>query len=213
MIQIKKFIFNPVQVNTYVLFTENEECLIIDPGCYFEEEFKTLYKFIDENKLKPIGMIATHFHFDHLMGCAAIAKKYGIQLSGNAGYKLLFEHMDIKLQAELFGFEMEMPPLPKKELSDGDSIYLDKSELKVLYIPGHSPCCIALYCKAENFVLTGDILFNGSIGRTDLYMGDFDLLIHGIKQKLLVLKNETKVYPGHGDETTIGKEKHNNPYL
>jgi len=213
MIHIKKFTFNPVQVNTYVLYAENKECLIIDPGCYFESEFEMLYEFIEKNKLIPIGMVATHFHFDHLMGCASIAKKYGIKLSGNAGYKLLFEHMDIKLQAELFGFEMEIPPLPENLLNDGDLILLDKSVLKVLHIPGHSPCSIALYCKEENFVLAGDILFNGSIGRTDLYMGNTDLLLNGIKQKLLILDDKTKVYAGHGDETTIGKEKQSNPFL
>lgn len=213
MIKIKEFIFNPVQVNTYVLYSENKECLIIDPGCYFESEFITFYKFIEENELKPIGIIATHFHFDHLMGCAPIAKKYGIKLSGNAGYKLLFEHMDIGLQAELFGFEMEMPPLPETELKEGDILFLDKYELKVLHIPGHSPCGIALYCEEQKFVIVGDILFNGSIGRTDLYMGNSDTLLNGIKQKLLVLDNETKVYTGHGEETTIGKEKQSNPFL
>jgi len=213
MIQIKNFIFNPVQVNTYVLFAENNECLIIDPACYFESEFEMLYWFIEKNKLKPIGMVVSHFHFDHLMGCAAVSKKYGIGLWGNSGYKLLFERMDIKMQAELFGFDMEMPPLPEKELNDGDIIILDKTELKVLHIPGHSPCGIALYCKNENFVFVGDILFNGSIGRTDLYLGNMDLLLNGIKQKLLVLDDNTKVFTGHGDETSIGKEKQSNPYL
>lgn len=213
MIQIKKFIFNPIQVNTYVLYNEDKKCFIVDPGCYFDSEFTALYEFIESNELIPIGIIVTHFHFDHLMGCARLVKKYNISLSGHIGYKLLYEHMDVQKQAQFFDFEMEQPPLPESELKDGDIISLGNSKLKVIHVPGHSPCGIAIYSEEGKFVISGDILFEGSIGRTDLYLGDMDLLLSGIKQKLLTLDKEIIVYPGHGDNTTIGQEMLNNPFF
>lgn len=213
MIKIKDFVFNPIQVNTYVIYAENKDCYIIDPGCYYESEYAKLYAFIEENKLKPIGMIATHFHFDHLMGCAQISKRYNILLMGHGDYKLLFEHMDIKKQANMFDFDFDMPTMPERELSHGDKLLLGDNVIEVIHVPGHSPCGIALYCKEDKLLLTGDILFEGSIGRTDLYLGDMDLLVGGIRQKLLCLDDETKVYTGHGYDTTIGKERRSNPFL
>ena len=213
MIKIKDFVFNPIQVNTYVLYSENKDCIIIDPGCYYESEFEKLYKFIEENELNPVGMVATHFHFDHVMGCARVEKRYNISLMGHADYKLLFEQMDIKKQANMFDFDFEMPTMPKRELKHNDEILLGNNVIKVIHIPGHSPCGIALYLKEEKILLTGDILFEGSIGRTDLYLGDMDLLVGGITEKLLVLDDDTKVYTGHGYETTIGKERRSNPFL
>ncbi len=213
MILIKDFIFNPIQVNTYILYAENKDCIIVDPGCYYESEFNKLYTFIEENELKPVGMAATHFHFDHLMGSARIAKKYGISLMGHADYKLLYEHMDIKKQANMFEFDFEMPPDTKRELKHNDEIILGNNVIKVIHVPGHSPCGIALYIKEDNLLLSGDILFEGSIGRTDLYLGDTDLLVGGIKQKLLCLPDDTRVFTGHGYGTTIGKEKRTNPFL
>jgi hydroxyacylglutathione hydrolase len=212
MIQIKKFIFNPIQVNTYVLYNENK-CFIIDPGCYFDSEYTELYEFIESQKLIPVGIIITHFHFDHLMGCARIVKKYNISLSGHPGYKLLYEHMDVQKQAQFFDFEMEQPPLPERELHDDEIITLGNSKMKVIHIPGHSPCGIAIYSEEGKFVISGDILFEGSVGRTDLYLGDMDLLIKGIKQKLLTLDKETMVFPGHGNDTTIEQEIKNNPFF
>jgi len=213
MIQVKAFTFNPIQVNCYVISAENNECLIIDPSCYFGSEYKELFQFIKNRSLKPVGMIATHFHFDHVMGAVKVGKEYGIQLAGHEDYKLLFENFDLPTQIQFFDFEMEIPNPPEKLLKDGDIIHIGNEVLKVLHIPGHSPCGIALLCEQQNIVFSGDILFEGSIGRTDLYMGDSALLISGIQKKLLVLNENTVVYSGHGAFTTIGDEKRNNPFL
>jgi hydroxyacylglutathione hydrolase len=213
MIQIKSFVFNPIQVNTFVLYAENNECIIIDPGCYYKSEFEKLYAFIDESKLHPIAMIATHFHFDHVMGCAEIAKKYNIGLYGHKDYKLLFRQLDIKKQSMMFDFNFELPPFPEKALNDNDEIFLGTDIINVIHVPGHSPCGIALYIKESNMLLSGDILFDGSIGRSDLYMGDMDLLVSGIRSKILSLPDNTVVYCGHGFDTTIGKERISNPFL
>jgi glyoxylase-like metal-dependent hydrolase (beta-lactamase superfamily II) len=213
MIKVKEFIFNPIQVNTYVLYAENKDCLIVDPGCYADSEYLKLFNFIEENKLNPTGIVITHFHFDHVMGCAQVAKKYNITISGHADYKLLFEHMDVKKQAQMFDFDFEMPPLPKQELKHDDTIILGNNVIKIIHVPGHSPCGIALYIKEDKILLTGDILFDGSIGRSDLYLGDMSLLVTGIQKKLLCLEDDTKVYAGHGLSTTIGKEKRTNPFL
>jgi glyoxylase-like metal-dependent hydrolase (beta-lactamase superfamily II) len=213
MIKIKEFIFNPIQVNTYVLYAENNECIIVDPGCYTDAEYLKLYGFIEENNLKPVEIVITHFHFDHVMGCAQVSKKYNLTVSGHADYKLLFKHMDVKMQAQLFDFDFEMPPLPERELKHDDEIILGNNVIKVIHVPGHSPCGIALYVKEDKLLLTGDILFEGSIGRTDLYLGDMSLLVTGIQKKLLCLDDDTKVYSGHGYTTTIGKEKRTNPFF
>jgi glyoxylase-like metal-dependent hydrolase (beta-lactamase superfamily II) len=213
MIQVKSFVFNPIQVNTYVLYADNKDCYIIDPGCYFKSEYEKLYEFIESNELNPIGVIITHFHFDHLMGCADVVKRYNITVSGHVDYKLLFEQLDLKKQAKYFDFDFDMPPLPAIELHDGDLIKLGDHELQIFHIPGHSPCGIALYSKEGKFVIVGDILFDGSIGRTDLFMGNLDLLLNGIKTKLFVLDDEVRVLSGHGYETSIGKEKLTNPFM
>lgn len=213
MIKVKDFVFNPIQVNSYVIYAENKDCFIVDPGCNSESEFQKLFSFIEENELKPKGIIITHFHFDHVMGCAGVVRKYNLSISGHADYKLLFKHMDVKMQAQLFNFDFEMPPLPKHELKHDDEILLGNNVIKIIHVPGHSPCGIALYSEADKFVIVGDILFEGSIGRTDLYMGDTGLLIGGIQKKLFCLDDETKVYSGHGYTTTIGKEKRTNPFF
>lgn len=213
MIKIKEFTFNPIQVNCYVVYNENNDCIIIDPSCYFENEYNELEQFIVHNNLKPKELIATHFHFDHLMGVAKISKKYNIPLSGHQDYGILFEKLDLKTQIQYFDFDMEIPNPPAKLLKDGDVIKMGVDELKVIHVPGHSPCGIALYCKLQNILFSGDILFEGSIGRTDLYSGDYNLLVSGIQKKILVLPENTMVYPGHGASTTIGNEIRNNPFL
>jgi len=213
MIKIKEFTFNPIQVNCYVLYNEENKCVIVDPSCYFENEYKLLEQFIEDNNLIPVELIATHFHFDHLMGVSKISKKYNIKLSGHENYTLLFDKFNIKEQIQYFDFDMEIPNPPSKLLKEGDIVNIGSDMLEVIHVPGHSPCSIALYCKMQNMLFSGDILFDGSIGRTDFYCGDYNLLITGIKEKLLVLPENTMVYPGHGATTTIGTEIRNNPFL
>jgi len=213
MIKIKEFTFNPIQVNCYIIYNEQYECIIIDPSCYFEDECTLLQNYITNNNLCPKLSIATHFHFDHLMGASFVFKQYGIKLYGHKDYKLLFEKFDIKNQIQLFDFKMEMPNEPIVELEHGNNIKFGSETLEIIHVPGHSPCGIAVYCKNQNFLFSGDILFEDSIGRTDFYRGDYNLLISGIKEKLLILPDNTIVFPGHGNKTTIGKEKKYNPFL
>lgn len=213
MIKIKAFVFNPIQVNTYIISNENSECIIIDPGCYYRDEFEELTGYVEENRFVPLEMIATHFHFDHLMGAAVIAKKYNIELSGHEHYKLLYEQLDIRTQAQMFDFTFDMPPTPSKEFKHNDVIKFGHDEITVLHIPGHSPCSIALHLAKQKTVFSGDILFEGSIGRTDLYMGNTELLLGGIKEHLLTLDDDTLVLPGHGYKTSIGAERRHNPFL
>jgi len=147
------------------------------------------------------------------MGAAKVCSSYNIPLAGHKDYELLFKRFDISTQAMSFGFDVENPPLPSILLDEDYELELGNDKLKIIHIPGHSPCGIAIYSELNNFLIPGDILFHGSIGRTDLPGGNHNQLIEGIKAKLLVLNEETVVYPGHGPETTIKYEKWSNPFL
>jgi len=211
MLNIKKFTFNPVEVNAIILWDETLECVLIDPACYYPEEEIQLKQFIESNKLNPVRLLNTHGHFDHLMGNRFVKKTWGLksEIHGDDGYLVQIA----PAQAMKFGIEMHEQPACGNFLGDGELIAFGNSELKVIHVPGHSPGGVAFYCEAEQLLIAGDILFYRSIGRTDLPMGNFNLLISGIKEKLMVLNDTVKVYCGHGPETTIGSEKKNNPFL
>jgi hydroxyacylglutathione hydrolase len=211
MLNIKKFTFNPVEVNAIILWDETLECVLIDPACFYPEEEQHLKKFIESNKLKPVRLLNTHGHFDHLMGNSFIEKTWGLKSEIHQDDDYLVQHAET--QAMKFGIEMPSPPSSGRFFVDGELIRFGNSELKVIHVPGHSPGGVAFYSEADQLLISGDILFYGSIGRTDLPMGNFNLLISGIKEKLMVLDDKVKVYCGHGPETTIGNEKKNNPYL
>jgi hydroxyacylglutathione hydrolase len=211
MIRIKIFVFNAFQENTYLLFDETKHCLIIDPGCNTQKEKKVLADFIDNEQLVPKSLILTHGHIDHVLGCKFVIDKYKVPFYAHKEDVSLIENAD-KMGA-FFGLEVEPPPIPDSFLVDGQTFAFGNSSLLISHIPGHSPGSITLYSTESKFVLTGDVLFNGSIGRTDLPGGNFDTLIEGIKSKLLVLPEEVAVYPGHGPATTIGHEFDNNPFL
>lgn len=211
MLNIKKFTFNPVEVNAFILWDKTRECVLIDPACYYPEEEQQLKQFIESNQLKPVRLLNTHGHFDHLMGNKFIKKTWGLKCEIHKDDNYLIEQAETL--AKLFGIEMSAPPSYGEFFEDGEVISFGNSELKVIHVPGHSPGGVAFYSKAGNLLVSGDILFNNSIGRTDLPKGNFDLLISGIKEKLIVLDEKVKVYCGHGEETTIGNEKRNNPYL
>ena len=210
--KIKIFTFNQFQENTFIISDNTNDCIIIDPGCYQQEEKNELENYIIENKLKPIYLINTHCHIDHILGNNFISKRWGLELMANKkDLDLLKNSQNI---AKMYGFfNFESSPLPKKFLNEGDIIKFGNSELNTLFTPGHSPGHISLYSKKYNFILSGDVLFKNSIGRTDLPGGDFNVLIKSIKNKLLTLDNETIVHCGHGPSTTIGEEKKNNPFL
>jgi len=212
MIQIKTLIFNPFQENTYILYDETKEAVIIDPGCYSALEESKLDGVIKENDLKPVRLLNTHCHIDHVLGNRYVKEHYNLQLEANIGDEFLAK----AAQAHGASFGIQMPePAPDIDvyLNEGEQIKFGNSVLDIVHVPGHSPGSIVFYNKEEGFMIVGDVLFNDSIGRTDLPGGDYDLLSGGIKGKLFPLGDDMKVYPGHGPYTTIGKERRSNPFL
>ena len=211
MIQIKKFTFNPVQENTFVLFDETGECMIIDAGCYFENERQELDQFIEAKQLKPVRLINTHCHFDHIMGVTHCRTKYHLQLETHPDEAVLV--VQAEEHGDLFNIPMEPVDAPDLFFNEGDRITFGNSYVLVITAPGHSPGGVVFYNPEQKILIAGDVLFYGSIGRTDLPGGSFEQLTGNIKSKLLTLPEETRVYCGHGPETTIGFEKKNNPFL
>ena len=211
MLQIKSFVFSPIQENTYILYNEFKECVIIDPGCYFDEEKEQLKTFIDNNKLKPLLLLNTHCHLDHVFGNKFVAETYNLTLH------LHEKEQQVLAFAPTSGLMYNMPFDNYTGnfllLKEGDFIKLGDDKLIVIEAPGHSPGSVCFYCSAQNFVIGGDVLFQGSIGRTDLPGGNHQTLLNSIRQKLFVLPDETVVYNGHGSETSIGEEKKHNPFL
>ena len=210
--KIKKLTFNNFMENTFIVYDQTKECIIIDPGCYSEEEKDKLLSFINSNKLKPTLLINTHCHIDHIFGNNFVNKIWDIELAIN---KLDLEILNsAHLVAQSYGFNNYEPsPLPSKYIKEGDFITFGQSKLKIIFTPGHAPGHISLYSQKDNFIISGDVLFMNSIGRTDLPGGDYEILIKTIKTKLLTLPEKTKVYCGHGPDTTIDNEKKNNPFL
>ena len=211
MISIKIFVFNPFQVNTYILYDETNECIIIDPGCYEEYEKHELLEYINNNNLKPVRIINTHIHTDHILGNAFVCKQFGLGWEAHSDGKALWEiarelGTALKIKVENIG-------LPISTFKDGDIIKFGNSELEVLYTPGHAAGSVCLVNHEQKFVISGDVLFRDSIGRTDLPTGDYDLLSESIQTKLYVLDGDYVVYPGHGPETTIRHEMLYNPFL
>lgn len=211
MLKIKSFVFSPIQENTYILYNELNHCIIIDPGCYFPYEQDELTDFITKSNLKPLMLLNTHCHLDHVFGNRHIAQTYGLTLQLHKKEKPLLDY------APASGLMYNMP-FDNYEgeyifLQEGDIIKLDEDELEVIEAPGHSPGHICFYCANQNFIISGDVLFNRSIGRTDLPSGNHPLLLKNIREKLFVLPGETIVYSGHGPATTIGEEILYNPFL
>lgn len=211
MTKIKIFVFNPFQENTFLLYDETNECVVIDAGCNEEHEFEKIDDFIKENNLKLISIINTHCHIDHIMGNAYLINKYNANsIAHKEDMPLLERSKDMALA---FGFNVQEPPMPGSFVSDGDEIKFGNTTLIVKHVPGHSPGSIALYNEEDKFVIVGDVLFAGGIGRTDLPGGDYDTLITSINEKLFTLNGDTVVYPGHGGSTTITHEKSTNPFF
>ena len=210
--ELRQITFNPFQENTFILWDKTKECIIIDPGCYEKNEKEYLSNFIESNNLNPVKLINTHCHIDHILGNKFVSEKWKIDLYMNKkDLPLLKGAGDI---AKMYGFEnYKGSPYPKYFLEEGDVLKFGNSKLSILFTPGHAPGHICLLNKEENFVVSGDVLFNGGIGRTDLPGGDYDTLINSIKTKLLCLQDDTEVFCGHGPSTSIGKERLDNPFL
>lgn len=211
MLHIQSFVFSPIQENTYLLYNEKGECLIIDPGCYFNDEKEILKDFITKKGLIPKMLLNTHCHLDHVFGNKFIAETYGLKLHLHINEKSVLDY------APASGLMYNMPfdnyDGELVFLKEGDIILPGEDELSVIEAPGHSPGHICFYNPKQGFIISGDVLFKNSIGRTDLPGGDHHTLIRNIQNKLFVLPAETLVYSGHGAQTTIGQEKMYNPFL
>ncbi len=204
---------NPVQENTYLVYDkESKEAIIFDPGCYTPAEEKELAGQIERFGLKPVKLINTHCHFDHVFGNAFVKDTYALELGIHPLEEQILESAPMFVQA--YGMSPMTPsPAPDYFIHEGDSVTLGAAIFEVLFCPGHSPGSLCFYNRAEGYVIAGDVLFRRSIGRTDLPMGDHDALIGSILTRLMPLPDETVVYPGHGPSTTIGEERRENPFL
>lgn len=208
---IAAFCFNPFQENSYVISHASKECWIIDPGCYTLQEQKILAGYIEKNELRPVRLLNTHCHLDHIYGNKFIADEYGLELGIHP--KELPILQAAALSARMFGAKIPEPCEPAYFLEAGDPLSLGDTAFDILFTPGHSPGSICFSNPEEAYVIVGDVLFFGSIGRTDLPGGDYDTLIHSIRKQLLVLPDETGIYNGHGPSTTVGHERRHNPFL
>lgn len=210
--KIKRFEFNMFPVNCYVISDETGEAAIIDAGCFFPEEQQMLKQYIADNKLTVKHLLNTHLHLDHVFGNPFILREFGLKAEA---YQL-DEFLLAKLpdQCRMFGFSPNEAPVGLGHyIEDGEIIRFGHTELHAIHVPGHSPGGMVYYCKADACLFSGDVLFQGSIGRADLEGGDFNELIEQISCRLLTLPDETLVYPGHGEPTSIGKEKMENPFF
>lgn len=211
MLKIKQFTFSPLQENTYIIYGEQTDCCIVDPGCYFGNERNELKEFIQETGLTPKYLLNTHCHLDHVFGNKFVHDTWGLTPHLHEKEKVVLDYAPVS--AMNWGLPFDNYKGDLIYLREGDTIRLGDDKFVVLFTPGHSPGHISFYCAAQNFILSGDVLFQGSIGRTDLPGGNFDTLAQSIRTQLYTLPDETVVYSGHGPETTVGKEKRTNPYV
>lgn len=211
MFTVKAFTFSPVQENTYLLYNEQGETIVIDPGCYFEEERDVLYTFITQNQLRPVLLLNTHCHLDHVFGNKWIHETWNLLLHIHPNEKQVLDYAPAS--GLMWGLPFDNYFGEPVYLNEAERLQLGEDELELIYAPGHSPGHLCFYCKKQQFLIGGDVLFYESIGRTDLPGGDHATLISNIQNKLFCLPDETVVYSGHGPATTIGHEKKHNPFL
>ncbi|HEY1039912.1 MAG TPA: MBL fold metallo-hydrolase [Bacteroidia bacterium] len=209
--KVKVFTFGPFQENTCVLSDDSGECVIVDPGCYSHQEENELKKYIEENKLKVVKLLNTHCHVDHVAGNAFVYDTFGLKpIIHKDDLPVLDSQQRV---SDMYGLPCNISPRPEEFFEDGDTITFGNTRLQVVHAPGHAPGHVVFFNSDEKILVNGDVLFNGSIGRTDLPLGNHEQLINSIKTKLFILPEETIVYCGHGPSTTIGKEKRSNPFL
>ena len=208
-VKVHSFQFNPFQENTFVVYDQEKNCVIIDPGCYERHEEEVLFGFIEENKLKPLALLNTHAHIDHILGNAAVKSKYDIPFYLHK--EDLTTLHSVKSYAHVYGFEKYIPsPDPDDYLIDNTELVFGAMKFKIYHTPGHAPGHVVFFNDENKFVINGDVLFNGSFGRIDLPGGDLETLKKSIFEVMFHLPNDTVVHCGHGPETTIGKEKKDN---
>ncbi len=211
MIKVQKIVVNPLPENMYVLSDETGECIFVDPGCYYPEEQEAVKNYVEEHRLNPVKIVNTHCHFDHIFGVEFLRKEYEIPFLAHQEDAFLIN--GAAEQAKMFGFSIDPIGTIDAFIDEQDLVRFGNSTLQVFHVPGHSPGHVVFYSEPDGFLIAGDVLFHGSIGRTDLPGGDYQTLVAGIKEKLLPLPGKTTVYCGHGPETNIGFEKENNPFL
>lgn len=213
MLSVKIFVFNPFMENTLVVYDDHtREAAIVDCGCLYDTERNELKKFIADNNLVIKYLLNTHLHLDHQFGNAWAAAEYGVLPLAHRNDEKLIDNLPS--QAMLFGIPDSVDAQPLGGyIAEGDEIIIGSSKLKAIFVPGHSAGSLCFYSASDGILIVGDVLFAGSIGRTDLPGGDFDLLTNGIREKLFTLPLDTKVYPGHGPTTSIDREIHSNPFF
>ncbi len=211
MIRIETLVFNSFQVNTYLVWDEDGSCLVVDPAFDSDEERASFDNLVAEMELKITGQMNTHCHVDHVLGVQYIKATYGCPFRAHESESGLVKNAPV--MGDVFGLIVEPLESIDQTIEDNEIIQLGSHTLQSIYVPGHSPGSLAFYSKDGGFVITGDALFQGSIGRTDLPGGDYDQLINSIRSRLLVLPPETVVYAGHGSPSTIGQELTGNPFL
>lgn len=208
---IKKFVFNPVQVNTYVIVNDKKEAIVIDPGCYFKQEKEEFSNYIDDNNIKILEILITHPHFDHVLGANFVSKKYNVTPKINSNSKFLLE--DIEESTKAYGFEDFTFCDVDYNLEEGDIVGIDGYKLEVMYMPGHADGSVCLYNKEAKEIFTGDVIFRSSIGRTDFPTGNTQLLLDNISNRLFTLPEDVVIYSGHGDKSSVKFEKRCNPFF
>ncbi len=211
MATVQFFENNPYQENTYILYDETGECAIIDPGMYTASEQNAVVNFIRDKQLKPVLLLNTHCHIDHVLGNKFIFDQYGLKPRFHAGELPVLEA--VVAYAPMMGIRYEVSPLPDEYLPETGTISFGNTGISLIFAPGHSPAHLCFYDKGSDIVIGGDVLFRNSIGRTDLPGGNHNQLIKNIEEKLFTLPDDCIVYPGHGPKTTIGFEKQTNPFL
>ncbi len=212
MITVHTFVFNHFSQNTYLIYDQSGKAALVDPGCYFEPEKQQVLNFLKQENLELSMVLFTHCHLDHAFGAKFIREQFpDIPFYAHETEKVFIT--DALQHAGRYGLSMEQPPAITDFISHGDVIKLGESELKTFHVPGHSPGSICFYSEESAFVIVGDVLFSGSIGRSDLLGGNMPQLISGIRTHLFTLPPATTVYSGHGETTTIGDEKSTNPFF
>lgn len=211
MLKIEKFVVNPLQENSYVVSDTTGQCIFIDPGFYFTEEKDEVINYVNANSLTPVMIANTHCHIDHILGVEFIRNTYNIPFVAHPDDA--FWIANSAEQGEMFGIDMEHVKAPDSYFQENGKLEFGNSSFQIIHVPGHSPGHVVFYSDTDQLLIAGDVLFYGSIGRTDLPGGDHQSLITNIRSKLFKLPDETKVFCGHGPETTLGNEKQSNPFL
>ena len=210
--EIKTFVCNMLEENCYVVSDETKECVIIDCGAFYGEERDAIVRYIDNNQLKPVHLLATHGHLDHNFGNNTILEHYGLKPEVAEGDRNMMNNYNQQAQ-KFYGMQLNFElPEAGSVITDNQDITFGNHKLKVIPTPGHSKGSVTFYCKEENVAFTGDTLFQQSIGRTDLHGGSMMQIIQSLRI-IAQLPDNTKVYPGHGYTTTIGYELSRNPYM